>query len=176
MKKLCIPIFLLLLLSGCGNNNAEPELSVSEVEQEATADSAAPYKMIYPEDESKTPKDKIAIDNVYLMQIENRDIIVVDYDFKNCWFNEPASFHQSYVDEMYIDGIQAERYVGDIPDAEADYSSKIISMKSAKVKVGYEIKNLSKANDFKLILNVYAGNLKIYDIEGEISDLQIVKE
>lgn len=180
MKVYIAAAALLLTLSSCGAQESEPSISSSESvssESVSSSDSAgSPFTIIYPEQENKFSKEKIDIKDVYLLQKDGNDIIVVEYHFKNCWFDDPASFGQTYFNDMYIDGIETDRYYGDIPNTEANYDTKILSMESANVKAGHIIKDISNAKEFRLILNHYSGQLKIYEITGKISDLRIEKE
>lgn len=164
MKKMYVLLSAAVLLTGCNASDIDSSPSVSS------------YTMVYPESEDKAPKDKIAVNDIYLLNKDGENIIVVDYFFKNCWFDNPASFDDSYTADVFFDGIQTERYTGDFKDCDITGSTKILSMKTATFKAGYVIKDISKVDDFTLDITHYTGMLKIYEYEGKISDLRIEKE
>lgn len=180
MKKLFIPAFILCLLTGCGNHGSRDIVSSSAPESSvesntSRADDGKPFKIVYPENVSEGQLSKIAINDIYILQSNDNDYIVVDYYFFNGWFTEPASLCETYYDSMFIDGIETKRYFGDIPGSDARYTTKILSTSSANIKVGYIIKDLSRAKEFTLMLDLYT-KMKIYEIKGNISDLRIEKE
>ena len=165
MKKILALFFVAVLLTGCGENT-----------DNESSPSVSSYTMIYPESEDKAPKDKIAVNDIYLLKKGRENIIVVDYFFKNCWFDNPASFEKTYIADMFIDGVQTEKYTGNIKDSDIDCSTKILSMKTVTLETGYVIKDISKATDFDLNITLYTGTLKVYEYEGKISDLHVIKE
>ena len=171
MKKVAI-IAAALLLCGCGQSapdvSSSPESSVSEIKSD--------FRIVKPEEVTQGRRDKMSIESVYVLERKEDHILVIDYLFLQCFSNEPASFGDSYNDSVYINGIEAEHYYGDIEGSEANYDSKLLSMARANIKVGYKIKDYEavKDKDFRLFLNLKDGAV-MYEIEGVISNLQVEK-
>lgn len=187
MKKI-IPIFSALLLAGCGKT-AQPPTSAPETMQEQSVttqqevqESAAEVKqskfnIIFPEEVTPGRLDKMSIDDIYILNSNGEILLVVDYNFRQCYYTEPSSFADTYNDSVFINSIEAEHFYGDIEGTEASYDAKLLGLAKAHVLVGYKIKNYEQAKDkdFRLYLNFKDG-AKMYEIEGNIGKLRVEKE
>lgn len=185
MKKI-IPIFAALMLAGCGQT-AQPSASAPETESASTTQeevqeqaedvTQSKFSIVQPSEVTQGRLEKMSIDDIYVMENNGENLLVVDYNFKQCFSQTPASFADTYIDAMFINSIEAEHFYGDIEGSEAGYDSKLLGLAKAHVFVGYKIKNYEQAKDkdFRLYLNLKDGTV-MYEIEGNISNLRVEKE
>lgn len=185
MRKI-IPIFAALLLAGCGQTpqqtasapGTEPAPSAQTESQEKPAEvTKSEFRIVKPEEVTQGRHDKMSIDDIYVLDKSGESMLVVDYNFKQCYYSEPSSFADTYNDSVFINSIEAEHFYGDIEGSEAGYDSKLLGLAKAHVLVGYKIKNYeqSKDKDFRLYLNFKDGSM-MYEIEGNIGKLRVEKE
>ena len=128
MKKTISLLITLCMLTGCSSDTA-------------STPTESKFTMTYPEELSDGQKDKIAIDDIYILDSKEQDLIVVNYHFKQCWFNDAASFADTYSDSVFVNNIEALHSSKEFEDCEAQYESKLLSLTYANIKVGYEIKD-----------------------------------
>ncbi len=179
-----ILILSALLLVGCGQtapqNSYAPETQASEAvetQESSMEDIKSEFRIVQPEEVTEGRRDKLSIDDIYVYDRKGEKLLVIDYNFKQCYYQEPSSFADTYNDEVYINGIEAEHFYGDIEGTEAGYDTKILGLSKAHVYVGYKIKDFEavKEKDFRLFLVLKNGAV-MYEIEGNISKLRVEKE
>lgn len=186
MKKLLLFVPFAALLASCGtktniesNSNVQSEeTTITTTETTAAKDNIvenSKFTIAYPEDVTSGQKDKLDINDIYILHENDTYLLVCDYKYKNCWFDYPASFVHTYNESAYINGIEVPFYIGEIEDADAQAYSDVLSLSYADVKVGHTIKNYDKVKDgnITVIINLSGDKLKMYEITGKMSELRI---